>query len=234
MGKSEYPVFEEWIPVTEGEHAFGGAEFVNNPEPRCPCVLLVDTSASMAGAPIAALNEGLKRFREALREDDDASKRVEIAIVAFGPTRIENGFATPEYLEPPELVAEGETPLAEAIEEALALVYERKETYRANGINYYRPWIFLITASAPAGPLEASAKRVRSGEREGRFAFFQVGVQNADVGLLARLSTREPLRLDGLRFGELFTWLARALQRVARSPLGTEVALPSPAHWRSA
>ena len=31
-------------------------EFAENPEPRCPCVLLLDTSASMTGTPIQALN----------------------------------------------------------------------------------------------------------------------------------------------------------------------------------
>jgi uncharacterized protein with von Willebrand factor type A (vWA) domain len=29
-------------------------EFAENPEPRCPCVLLLDTSSSMRGAPITA------------------------------------------------------------------------------------------------------------------------------------------------------------------------------------
>ena len=30
-----------------------------NPEPRCPCVLLLDTSGSMLGKPILELNAGL-------------------------------------------------------------------------------------------------------------------------------------------------------------------------------
>lgn len=34
-------------------------EFTDNPDPRCACVLLLDTSSSMSGAPIAALNQGL-------------------------------------------------------------------------------------------------------------------------------------------------------------------------------
>jgi hypothetical protein len=35
-------------------------EFAENPEPRCACVLLLDTSGSMAGEKIDSLNEGLK------------------------------------------------------------------------------------------------------------------------------------------------------------------------------
>ncbi len=41
---------------------FGAAEFADNPEPRCPCLLLLDTSGSMQGEPIRELNRGLIAF----------------------------------------------------------------------------------------------------------------------------------------------------------------------------
>ena len=44
------------------------AEFAENPEPRCPCVLLLDTSGSMQGDPINALNQGLQAFKDDLSE----------------------------------------------------------------------------------------------------------------------------------------------------------------------
>ena len=58
-------------------------EFAENPEPRCPCVLLLDTSGSMQGEPIKALNEGLKTFRDTLIKDPLASRRVEVAVISF-------------------------------------------------------------------------------------------------------------------------------------------------------
>src|SRR5262245_40100201 len=61
-----------------------GVEFADNPEPRCPCVLLLDTSKSMSGRRIQALNEGLLAFRDDLLKDPVARRRVEIAIVTFG------------------------------------------------------------------------------------------------------------------------------------------------------
>jgi Uncharacterized protein encoded in toxicity protection region of plasmid R478, contains von Willebrand factor (vWF) domain len=45
-------------------------EFAENPEPRCPCVLLLDTSASMTGTPIQALNDGLEIFKDNLITDE--------------------------------------------------------------------------------------------------------------------------------------------------------------------
>jgi hypothetical protein len=35
---------------------FGEVDFAENPEPRCPCLLLLDTSASMRGRKIDELN----------------------------------------------------------------------------------------------------------------------------------------------------------------------------------
>ena len=67
-----------------GQVAFDSDNFADNPEPRCPCMLLLDTSASMEGEPIAALNKGLQTFRSELFEDSLAMKRVEIAVVYPG------------------------------------------------------------------------------------------------------------------------------------------------------
>jgi uncharacterized protein YegL len=40
-----------------------------NPEPRCPCVLVLDTSGSMDGQPMNELNAGLQALRDALLKD---------------------------------------------------------------------------------------------------------------------------------------------------------------------
>ena len=63
---------------------FEASEFAENPEPRVPCVLLLDVSGSMSGQPIAELNEGLITLKDTLAADSLASKRAEIAIVTFG------------------------------------------------------------------------------------------------------------------------------------------------------
>lgn len=201
-------------------------EFIVNQQPRCPCVLILDTSGSMVGPPIEALNAGLQTLRDELLGDEDAKKRVEIAVVEFNSTiRVVQDFVMAPNFNPPTLVASGETDLVGGINQGLDLIQRRKSKYRSNGVPYYRPWAFLIT-DGKVTDYEQVARRVHEEEREKRVTFFAVGVEGASMECLRAISSREPKMLDGLRFRDLFSWLSTSLKRVSQSTVGEMVALP--------
>ena len=160
--------------------------------------------------------------------DELASKRVEIACITFGPVHVATEFETAPTFQPPWLRALGETPMGAAITAGIELVRLRKEAYRANGIAFYRPWIFLITDGAPTDHWKKAAAKVKEGEAAKAFAFFAVGVQGADMGILKQISVREPLKLQGLRFRGLFQWLSNSMKSISRSTPGDEVPLKNP------
>jgi uncharacterized protein YegL len=216
---------------------FTPPDFVANPEPRCPCLLLLDTSGSMHGRPIEELNAGLQVFKEELTSDAMAMQRVEVAVVTFGPVQVISDFQTADAFQPPVLSASGDTPMGAAILQGLEMLEARKSTYRHNGVAYYRPWVFLITDGAPTDAWQTAAEKVRAGDNPEHksFSFFAVGVQGADLARLAAICSpdRPPLKLKGLSFRELFTWLSSSLGGVARSQPGQLVALPAPSGWSS-
>ncbi len=207
---------------------FSAAEFADNPDPRCPCLLLLDTSGSMQGRPISELNAGLIAFKEELVADALAAKRVEVGIVTFGPVTVVTDFTAADCFSVPTLSPTGDTPMGAAIARGIELLQQRKEVYKANGVSYYRPWIFMITDGAPTDAYSSAAALVREGEASKSFSFFAVGVDGADFGKLAQISVREPLKLNGLRFRDMFLWLTSSLSSVSRSQVGDAVPLANP------
>lgn len=187
----------------------------------------------MQGEPIGALNAGLEALRYDLLLDPVAARRAEIAVVTFdNQVQQVQGFASPEHFELPVLTAQGLTHMGAGIHLALDLIEERKAQYRAGGVGYYRPWIFMITDGEPQGETEdvvrAAARRIREDETAKRVAFFAVGVEGANLARLGKIAVRTPLKLRGLDFREMFVWLSRSMQAVSHSRIEEQIALPPP------
>jgi uncharacterized protein YegL len=204
--------------------ALENLEFVNNPQPRCACALILDTSASMQGPKIDALNAGLRTFRDELMQDEIASKRVEVAIVEFNTNpRVVHDFVTADQFRPPVLSATGMTDLAGGVNQALDLIQRRKRQYGSHGVPYFRPLAFLIT-DAEVADCSQVAKRIREDELNKRVAFFTIGVEGANQDCLRQIGVRPYKMLAGTKFQELFLWLSRSLHLVSGKDTPGEMA----------
>ncbi len=195
----------------------------------------------MGGAPITALNAGIEQFSRDLNDDNLAKKRVEVAIVSFGQAveTVQN-FTSAMSFVPPRFEASGSTPMGEAVVHAVSLLEERKEQYRCGGISYFRPWIFLLTDGAPTDYQthfwRQAVDIVHEGESSKKMSFFGIAINEADMGKLNELcpKNRRAIKLRGLSFRELFSWLSSSLKTVSSSnPGATGLALPAPTGWAS-
>lgn len=210
----------------------GLPEFVDNPENRCPVVLLLDSSSSMSGEPMQALNRGITVFKDDLQKDTKALLSVEVAIVSFGPVQLVQDFVTIDEFTPPQLDADGLTPIGGAVEYAIDLLEARKRTYKESGIQYYRPWIFMITDGAPTDAWQKASELIQQGEANQKFCFFAVAVEGADMETLRKIAPpeRPPVLLNGLDFQSMFVWLSTSMKRVSSGKVGEVLALP-PVGW---
>ena len=133
--------FHEDVTLEEQDLMFedelGDVEFAENPEPRCPVLIIADCSGSMAGRPISAMNQGVDDLYQAIIDDEIARNRVEVALLSFGTdARIERDFATVSDGSRTNMAGGGVTNMHVAIHQGCDLLEERKEKYRLNGVPY--------------------------------------------------------------------------------------------------
>jgi len=225
-------------------------DLVDNPTARVPVCLCLDTSGSMGSensgglfgddgkAPIDELNDGVQLFYTAIRDDETARYSAEICIITFGgsPELIED-FANIERQEKVQrFTADGGTPMGEAVNLALDCLEKRKQEYKAKGVDYYQPWLVLMTDGEPNGSsqeLERAITKTVDMVNSNKLTIFPIGIGNkADMSVLAKFSPkRTPLKLKGMNFKEFFQWLSQSVSRTSQSIPGEKIPLDPIEGW---
>lgn len=218
---------------------------VTNPgERHVPAVLLVDTSKSMSGAPIDELNQGLIDFGQGLQEDSLALGRAEVCVISFNSNvQTEMGFRPATNYQAPSLSANGLTSLNEAIEAALDAIESRKAEYIAEGVSWYRPWLFVLTDGAPTDTERENAakERLRKAINNKKVVYMPMGIGHADTAKLQEYypevyvdeETGKPkakivLKANTSNFKEAFVWLSSSLTQVSNSDPNTSDSIDLP------
>ena len=205
-------------------------ESAENYEQKCLCVLVLDTSGSMIGKPIAELNQGLIDFYEEIEGDETTSQRLEIALISFNNTSLlVQEPALVENVAIPELKANGCTAMVSALKDAIQLVEDRKSWYKSTGQKYYRPWIILMTDGEPTddkNEVYGLSQKIKMDTENKRYVFLPIGVEGANMNILKELQgTIPPMRLKGTRFSAFFKWLSASMGSVVKAEAGDKVNL---------
>ncbi|VVM68893.1 hypothetical protein PS631_01699 [Pseudomonas fluorescens] len=210
------------------DHILSQEDLVDNPTARVPICLVLDVSGSMAGQPIQELQAGVQMFYEAIRADEVAQYAAEISIVTFGSqaTR-EVDFMAIDRQDVPALVASGTTAMGQGVNLALDLLEVRKSDYQRAGVDYYQPWMVVMTDGEPTDDIRTASERILELSKAKKLTVFPIAIgAAANLDTLALLSPgRPPMRLKGLNFKEFFMWLSRSVSRVSQSTPGETVTL---------
>ncbi len=210
-------------------------EFADNANERTPCVLVLDCSGSMRGGPIEQLNQGLKALEHELKEDIDASCRVQLLVIkAFGNDEAEvaSDWTDAMNFTAPKMEAKGLTPLGKAMDLALHKIEEQKWLYDSCGISSKRPWIFLISDGEPTDyDWEETASKCRKAQDNRKVVIHAVGTEGASFDKLAQFSTMSTKKLTGLKFTEFFLWLSRSVSCASRAAEGLDNTLSATSEW---
>lgn len=218
-------------------------DLIENPSTRVPVCLVLDCSPSMSGdlrygsaieqvnpRPIDALNNGLAEFYKEINADEVARYAADVAIVAFsGSVEVVQDFQAIRDQTPPRVeleMAHGGTSLGTAVSRALDLLELRKKDFKSAGVDYWQPWLVIMTDGRPTDETHVEAAR-KSSElaNDRKLTILPIGVgDGVDMDILASFSPkRPPVRLQGLKFRELFQWLSRSISSMSQSMPGEKI-----------
>lgn len=196
---------------------------VSNPRQRCPVALVLDTSGSMQGAPIAELQRGVDLFISDILADDVARFSVELTVITFGgDVKLAmpfQSFHNAGEVYSPRLTASGATPMGEALELANQEVMRKKASLKATGIGYFQPWIVLLTDGYPTDNWHRAASLIQPAAEAQKLLFMGIGVgEEADPEILRAFCSSgfPPRHLNGTSFRPLFRWLSQTLRSTTR------------------
>ena len=240
-------------------------DLANNPAARVPVCLCLDLSGSMGIVEegsykitgrqeeidgkvcsiveggisrLDKLQEGLNLFYDAIKDDDMAIDAAEIAIVGFSDdVKCLLNFNHIENQKIPELpLGKNYTKMGEGVKLALKMLDDRKTLYKNKGIQYYQPWLVIMTDGENNGDInelqeaiDITTQKVNSG----KLTVFPIGIgDKADMKTLSMFSPkRRPLRLKSLKFNEFFCWLSQSISRTSVSKPGEKIVLPPVEEW---
>lgn len=201
---------------------------LNNPAPRCPVILLLDTSYSMDGQPIRELNAGLRQFIDETSHDEAASMSVELEVITFdNKASIAMPFTTICDVEknPAPLIAGGITAMGAALNLAEKELSQRRIMYKNAGISSYRPWVILMTDGGPNDEWEKPAEKMRRLAEAGKITYIGIEIgDSADHCTMCQIlpAAPGPVPLQGLKFKQFFRWLTDSLRSVSASAVSDQ------------
>jgi len=232
-------------------------DLVSNPTTRLPVCLCLDVSGSMGrtegGTPtgrqefidgemwniveggtsaIEELTKGVEYFYEAIKSDEIARYSVELSIVVFhDKAKTILDFANIDRQEIPSLTAKGDTAMAEGVNLALDSLEKRKNEYSNKGVDYYQPWIVLMTDGVSSDNTSSAIKRVNELGKNKKLTLFPVSIgHGADKKTLKQFSTlpnNEVIKVSSPEhFKEFFEWLSQSVTIASQSMPGDKPKLP--------
>lgn len=216
-------------------------ELANNPTPRTPVCLVLDTSGSMHPAH-AELNDGIESFFQDVADDVYACKSVEVAVVTFDTDiRVVQSFIAVESMEtiPQIQSVQGMTNLSGGVLKGLELLEARKASYAAIGVPYHQPWLVVMSDGHPTDSdlteLEGCYEMTRTMESANKLVIFPIAITSHGEDALPALAKltqkRRPLRISPGHFREFFAWLSASTKATSQSQTGESVSLPSVDGW---
>lgn len=206
---------------------------------RLPVYLLLDTSGSMAGAPIEDVRGGVEQFQSEVKQDTYAKETVYVGVITFGGEAefITQGLIPFDDFEPPALSANGQTPLGQALwllNESLDK--DVKSAVKGKEKGDWKPMVFILTDGEPTDDWQEPREEILKRQRKKVINVITVGcghyINQQNLKDIA-IGPTFNMGSDHAAFDAFFKWVTQSVitaSKVVTQPGGGDkpVTMPPP------
>ena len=155
--------------------------------PRCPVVLVLDTSHSMWPV-LSDLKNALRSFYNTVQQTQFENAKIDLAVVSMGEKfGMLEDFTAFEYSQIANLPIrpKGDTPMGQALMLALDKLEEQKKYYCRIHQNFVTPQVILLSDGKTGDDVSEAAERINSAIRHGKLLFRTIALgASPNLGIL--------------------------------------------------
>lgn len=173
------------------------------------CQFVFDTSASMAGKPLADLKQGIAQFISLSKNNSHIHKTFELGmIVAAGRVHEIQPLIEIEKVTHPALFACGGAPLGQAMALAQHRLYLRKHQLLRKGVTSVASHLILISDGMPTDNWLTVAAQLKQQAELGNISVLAVGLPGSNLHMLSQFSQHPAKSIAFSELTAFFHWLA--------------------------
>jgi uncharacterized protein YegL len=200
---------------------------------RLPIYFLLDTSRSMIGKPIQAVNDGLKMLKDVLVSDPVAVESVYVSVIQINtePSQVVPLTEVPGFT-PPELDAGGWTKLGAALRLLNDCLDREIKANAGDQKGDYKPLVFLLSDGRPTDGWKLAIQELRARKTCPLGNFIALGCgPKADLETLSKIAnvTLAMGQFDPEQLKGFFKWVSQSISMVSQSLAKAEKSANLPA-----
>lgn len=194
---------------------------------RLPVYLLLDTSGSMAGAPIQALRLGVEQFKKEVDDDPFAKESVYVGVITFGGEaqfvtkglisfdEFKNGFQVDS------ISANGQTPLGQALWLLVeSLDKDIKTSVKGGEKGDWKPLIFILSDGEPTDEWQEPRKVISTRTSKKVINMITVGcgprINEQKLKEIA-IGPTFLMNNDSAAFKKFFQWVSQSVRAASKA-----------------